>query len=656
MCGIIALQNLDGRPVDPALLQQLRDIMTHRGPDDAGLHIDGAVGLGHRRLSIVDLSSAGHQPMCNEDGTVWLVFNGEIYNYVELAADLERRGHRFRSHTDSEVIIHLYEEFGSECLKHLNGMFAFVIWDAKRRTLFGARDRIGIKPFFYHMRDGAQFLCASEAKAILEHPSIPRALDPEGFAGWFFAGKPEGGRTLFRGVQELQPGYALRLVDGRLTTWKYWDVTYRYNSTRTTEQTVAELADLLDDAVRIHCRSDAPLGCHLSGGIDSSTVVSLTARHRPPFKTFSIRFDGEQVYDETSYARVVAEHVGAEWLVATPTHEDFKRLVGSLIWHMDAPLMPSSAFAYHTVSALASRHVKVSMTGHGGDEVFAGYPAQFMTAFGSTAMFQEVHRAPQRVTPFNRLRLGLRRGGVTGLAARLFGRFRPPAPLTSDPIESLWIRLHCGPTAADDAFLHPDFVRSLGGYDPTPDFLAPLREAGTTETLDRCLYHDLRHYLPILLAAEDRVSMAVSLESRVPLLDYRIVEFLATVPPAQKVTGMLPKALLRLAAKRWVPQVVLDRRDKGPFAVPTHRWLTQDLAPFVRDILRSRRTLERGVFDPRVIRNGLLEQISPWTAVMIELWYRIVFDQDTDWLDRIGAAQYHASPAAIAQASTRPAA
>lgn len=658
MCGILALQHLDGRPVDPDALRRMRDAMTHRGPDDAGVYVDGPVGLGHRRLSIVDLTTAGHQPMCNEDGTVWLVFNGEIYNYVELAAELERRGHRFRSRTDSEVIIHLYEEYGDRCLDHLNGMFAFVVWDARRKCLFGARDRAGIKPLYYRL-DAARFICASEVKAILEDRGVPRAPDAAGLAGWLLSGAPTAGRTLFEGIRQLEPGYAFRLADGRLATWKYWDVEYRYDHTRAIDAVVDELAHLLDDAVRIHCRSDAPLGCHLSGGLDSSTVVALTARHRRPLKTFSIRFEGGDVYDETPFARAVAEHVGVERVVAMPTADDFVQLLPSLIWHMDAPLMPASAFSYHAVSALASRDVKVSMTGHGGDEIFAGYPAQFQAAFGSTTMFEGLGRLNYRTTPLNRLRMALRRHGLIGAAGRLLGRVGRSTRGGGDGLDELWVRSHCATPPANNSLLHPDLVRAIGSYDPVEEYLGPFRQAPTSEVLDRCLYHDLRHYLPILLHAEDRVSMAVSLESRVPLLDYRIIEFLATVPPAQKVTGMVPKALLRLAAQRWLPPAIVNRRDKAPFADPTNRWLSGELASFARDILRSRATLERGIFDPRVIRNGLLEGVSPWIALNIELWFRIFFDRDREWVDRIRTAQSRSgrndhSPAGVVQPATAP--
>ena len=653
MCGILALYNLDGAPVDSDLLRHLRDVMTHRGPDDAGLYTDGPLGLGHRRLSIVDLTPSGRQPMCNEDGSIWLVFNGEVYNYVELAVELERRGHRFRSHTDSEVIIHLYEELGPKCVDQLNGMFGFVIWDARTRTLFGARDRTGIKPLYYYS-DAARFVCASEVKAILEHPAVPRAPDPEGMAGWLFSGAPTGGRTLFAGIRQVEPGHAFRIVDGRFTTWKYWDVEYRYDHARTLDDAVEELAHLVDDAVRIHCRSDAPLGCHLSGGLDSSTVVALTARHRQAVQAFSIRFDEGGPYDESAYSRAVAEHVGTERFVATPTAADLIRLLPSLIWHMDAPLMPESAFSYHTVSALASEHVKVSMTGHGGDEIFAGYPAQFQAAYGSTTMFNGLGSLGYRTSALSRARMAVRRHGFLGMAGRLLRRALPATPQAADTLEQLWVRSHCASKLADDPLLHPELLRAIGSYDPVDEYLAPLRSAPTPEILDRCLYHDLRHYLPILLHAEDRVSMARSLESRVPLLDHRIIEFLATVPPAQKTAGMRPKALLRRAARRWLPAMVIDRTDKGPFAVPAQRWLSRELVPLTRQVLRSRATLERGVFDPRLLRNGLVEQVSPWVALNVELWYRIFFDRDREWLDRVGEARSHTVPARAADDAAQP--
>jgi asparagine synthase (glutamine-hydrolysing) len=634
MCGILAILNVDAEPVDAELLLRMRDEMYHRGPDDGGFLVDGPVGLGHRRLSIIDLSAAGHQPMCNEDGTVWLVFNGEIYNYVELGRELRARGHRFRSETDSEVILHLYEELGEACVERLNGMFAFAIWDTRRRVLFGARDRIGIKPLIY-AQSGRRFVCASEAKAILADPAFAREPDWEGLAGWLFCGAPLGGRTVFRGLNELQPGHAFRVVDGRLSTWRYWDLSFDYDRRRSDDVVVEAVADLIEDAVRIHNRSDAALGCHLSGGLDSSTVVALTSRFRKPLRTFSIRFDGGPFFDETTYARAVAAHVGASYLEATPTHADFEHLLPALIWHMDSPLMGVSAFSYYTVSRLAADHVKVSMTGHGGDEVFAGYPAQFQAAFGHTDMFDFATRPSLRPSLTRRLRLAVARYGLAGTALRALGVRREPARPSPGALEQQWIGSHCSEHPSQDPLLGPTLRDALGGYDPVDEYLQPLRDAPTPEVLDRCLYHDLRFYLPTLLHAEDRVSMAVSLESRVPLLDHRIVELMATVPPLQKVLDMEPKALLRRAARRWLPPVVAERRDKGPFPVPIGRWLSGELAPFVRGVLRAEPTASRGVYGRRALRSGLVEQGAAWTALNLELWFRIHIDRDAEWIERV---------------------
>ena len=635
MCGIVGVMNFDGAPVDGKLLVRMRDTMTHRGPDDAGHLLDTSVGLGHRRLSIIDLTPAGHQPMPNEDETVWLVFNGEIYNYIELRADLERRGHRFRSDTDSEVIIHQYEERGEECVEALNGMFGFLIWDARKQLLFGARDRLGIKPFYYYL-DRRRFIAASEIKAIIEDPSVPREVDRAALADYMFAGTTLGTKTPFAGISELPPGSAISVRrGGKVTTRKYWDVVFDYRQ-RTDEQVVDELASLLDDSVRIHCRSDAPLGCHLSGGLDSSSIVGLASRHRDPLQTFSIRFDEGGSWDETPYAKTVAHHVGAEYLETTVVPEDLSALLVSLIWHMDTPLLPGTGgFSYYTVSRLAAQHVKVSLTGHGGDEVFAGYPAQFAAAFGRTDMF-DLKREPVPTVPLaQRLRTAIARGGLLRRLRRAL-QVRGRGALS---LEDVWVRSHCGVSPPDNPLLHPDFRRSLGGYSPRDEYVAPLEAAATDAVLDRCLYHDLRSYLPGLLHQEDRVSMAVSLESRVPLLDHRVVDFMATVPPEQKVTGMVPKALLRRAASRWIPHAIADRRDKTPFAVPASIWFQSDLAPFVRDILSSETCVSRGIFDPRELRASTLNRATLWAILTIELWFRLFIDREPATCSQIPRAR-----------------
>jgi asparagine synthase (glutamine-hydrolysing) len=623
----------DGGPVDERLVRSMRDTMEHRGPDDAGILVAGPVGLAHRRLSIVDLTRAGHQPMRNEDGTLWLVFNGEIYNYVELAAELRQAGHEFSSHTDSETILHLYEEHGERCVERLNGMFAFAIWDSRRGSLFVARDRLGIKPLCYYI-DQRRFVCASEAKAILADGAVPRAADGRALADYMFAGFPLGDRTAFEGIRQLPAGHTMTVrQDGTTTLRKYWDVEFRYDRRRSDEDTIAEVAALLDDAVRIHCRSDAPLGCHLSGGLDSSTVTSLAARHYEPLKTFSIRFGEGGYYDETEYARAVAQHAGAEYLETVPDASDFAALLPMLLWHMEMPLPNAGGFSYYTVSSLAAEHVKVSLTGHGGDEVFAGYPAQFRAAFGSSEGFAPAGAAPApgpaHAWPV-RLRRVLRSEGLAGIAQRMGRRLnRQPRSL-----EEQWVALHCGPEPRENVLLAGAWRRGLGGYSPVADYLDMFRNAATDEVLDRCLYHDLRTYLPGLLHMEDRVSMAVSLESRVPLLDYRIVDLLATVPPEQKVRGRVPKRLLRESASPLLPPKVTNRADKRGFPVPLDEWFSSQLRGFTEEIMLDPRSLDRGVFDPGMLRRREWTASEAWTLVNVELWYRIFIDRDAKWLER----------------------
>jgi asparagine synthase (glutamine-hydrolysing) len=634
MCGIVAVLKFGDTRVDENVLTRMRDAMYHRGPDDAGLHLDGPVGLGHRRLSILDLSPAGHQPMCNEDGSLWLVFNGEIYNYVELAADLRRRGHRFRSQTDSEVILHLYEELGEHCVDELNGMFAFAIWDARQRLLFGARDRLGIKPFHYYL-DERQFVCASEIKAILEDPLVRRAPDHRGIADYLFAGAPLAGKTFYAGISELPPGHVILVRDGRATIRQFWDVRYDYRHHASAAALVDGLEALLDHSVKIQCRSDVPLGCHLSGGLDSSTVTSLAAHHLDRLKTFSIRFGEGSFYDETRYARMVADAVGADYVELTATQSELARLYPALLWHMDQPSAGGgdAGFSYYAAAYLAAQHVTVTLTGHGGDEIFAGYPAQFQAAFGNAGGFDLSTRPHTRPSALARLRRVHGVEGLPGLVRRLVRRLTDPAE--SGPGD-LWVRLHCGPEPRRNPFLHSRFLDALAGYTPREDYLRPFAAPDTPEVLDRCLYHDLRVYLPQLLHKEDRASMAVSIESRLPLLDHRIVELMATVPPEQKVPQRLPKALLRTLAARRLPAEVVERRDKVPFAVPMHEWARGALQPLIREVVYAPQCLERGIFNPDAIRHGHVRPEQLIALLNVELWFRIYIDRDASWNERAG--------------------
>lgn len=636
MCGIVAIFRFDGREVDERQLNSMRDQIAHRGPDDAGCYVSGTVGLGHRRLTIVDLTPAGHQPMSNEDGTIWIVFNGEVYNYVELRAELIARGHRFASHSDTETIVHLWEEEGERCVERLGGMFSFVLWDSRRKIFFGARDRIGIKPFHYYV-DRHQFVCASEVKALLAAPGVPRLPDHIGIADYLFSGFPLAERTFFSSIKHLAPGHSVTVNSEGVHVRKYWDVEYRYNRTRSAVAVEDELAELLDDSVRIHCRSDAELGCHLSGGLDSSTVTGLAARHRKKLKTFSIRFGEGGWFDETAYAKAQAAHAGTNYYEAVPNANDLGALLPGLLWHMEMALPNTGGFAYYTVSRLASEHVKVTLTGHGGDEVFAGYAAQFQTAFGVNPFpadgFPDVKsRASLYARTLQRARR-LGSLGVRGVAKALMNRISPQSRTS----EELWVALHCGQEHDRASLVSSRFVTSLNGYSSHDDYLASFRSAPTPELFDRCLYHDLRCYLPGLLYMEDRVSMSASVESRVPLLDHRIVEFMATVPPTQKVPGMQPKALLRGAARSAIPDVIRNRDDKRPFPVPFRLWIKDVLEPMAREVLLSPQSLDRGIFDPDRLRRWDIPRQEFWGALNVELWFQIFIDRNPRWMERVNA-------------------
>jgi asparagine synthase (glutamine-hydrolysing) len=570
--------------------------------------------------------------MSNEDGSVWLIFNGEIYNYVELAQGLRARGHRFRSQTDSEVIIHLFEEEGEDCVKQLNGMFAFVIWDRKSGQVFAARDRLGIKPLHYY-DSGEWFLCGSEIKALLAHPAVRAEPDYQGLADYLYAGYTLGTKTLFAGIRQLPPGHCLTLRDGKVHIREYWSPEYQYKWNRQPDQVVAELADLLDDAVRIHCRSDAPLGCHLSGGLDSSLVTALAARHRGQLETFSIRFADGQYFDESQHARNVSNQLRTDHREDLPGPEDLLAMWATLMWHQETLTPDAAGFTYYAASRLAARHVKVALTGHGGDEIFAGYPAQFQAAYGSTDMFDFTSRpsAPQLgwLTRFQRV---VRREGAGGVLRRIKKRLAPrPEPTLGD----VWVSLHCNPDPRTDPGLDHRFHSSLAGYSPRSEYLAPLENAPTDQRLDQLLYHDLRVYLPSLLMKEDRASMTLSFESRVPLLDYRVIEFLATVPPAQKVAGLVPKALLRAVARPLIPESVVDRRDKTPFASPELQWLQSGRLPMIGALLKEDRTLDRGIFVADDLRQGALEPYAQFLAFNIELWFRLFIDRDPQWLEAV---------------------
>jgi asparagine synthase (glutamine-hydrolysing) len=617
MCGIAGIVRWDHRPVTTVEIGQMCQAMRHRGPDDEGVYVHDGVGLGMRRLSILDLPG-GRQPIANEDESVHIVFNGEIYNYRELRRGLERSGHRFRTAGDTETIIHLYEEHGARCVELLRGMFAFAIWDARRRMLLLARDRLGIKPLYYLER-GNELIFASEVKPILSLPLVERRLNWSALNHLFAFMSTSPTSSIIDGVQKLEPARVAWSRNGSaLRIERYWDVEFTPNERLGEAELVEQLRHRLDDAVRAHEVSDVPVGAFLSGGIDSSIVVATMARHASRLvKTFSVGF-AEQTFNELGYARTVAQAIGTDHheLVVSP---DIASLVDELTWHLDEPFGDASAIPTYLVSRLAASEVKVVLTGDGGDELFAGYDKYVVEA---------------RERPFDRVPAPIR------FLAGAVGRALPGgAPgrrfLRHFALQGAHRYLDASTLfAADDRrrLFHPEAVARMVGCYPDAAWLDSLTR--DRDWISAVQYSDLNTYLPLdVLTKVDRMTMAHSLEARPPLLDHLLVEFAATVPSHWRLRRGTTKYLLKQAARGLLPDAVIDRPKQG-FAVPLNRWLRGPLAPMAREILTARACRERGIFSQPYVERLLRWQargrdlgLQIWTMLSLELWCRQFLDR-----------------------------
>jgi len=618
MCGIAGVVSRGGRTVLAEEIRAMCDVMTHRGPDGEGLYVAEGVGLGMRRLSIIDLET-GSQPIRNEDGSVWVVFNGEIYNFKALRRDLEARGHSFYTATDTETIVHLYEEYGARCVEHLRGMFAFALWDARRRQALLARDRLGIKPLYYAEVDG-RLLFASELKAILQSPEIQRRLDWNALARVFTFLTTPSAESIIAGVKKLEPGHLLLVpAGGEPRTQRYWEVAFEPDHGRSEADLVDRLRELLDESVRLHLVSDVPLGAFLSGGIDSSAVVAtMTRAAATPVKTFSIGFP-EADYDERPHARRVATAFGTDHheLVLEPAGLD---VIADLAWYLDEPFGDSSAIPTYMVSKLASEHVTVVLSGDGGDELFAGYDRYLVEA-----------RERRYGTPPALVRRAL------GLA----GRLMPDGTRGKNFVRHWALR---GPARYLDAstlfgrdaqarLFRPEAFEMLGRSDPWREEAECLARANGC-WLSALQYLDLKSYLPLdILTKVDRMSMAHSIEARVPLLDHKLVEFAATVPAELRLSGGTTKRLFKQAMRGILPDEIVGRPKHG-FAIPLARWFRGELAGFARDLLLSRESRARGVFDPAYVerlltlhQRGRPLDLQLWTLISFEQWCRTFLDR-----------------------------
>jgi asparagine synthase (glutamine-hydrolysing) len=622
MCGIAGRFNYDPRhAVDSTVLASMTEAVAHRGPDSAGYFHAPGIGLGHRRLSIIDLAT-GDQPLANEDGQVQVVFNGEIYNFAEVRAELIARGHRFRTSSDTEIIVHGYEEWGERCVERFRGMFAFALYDGRAHRLLLARDRLGVKPLFFAEVPGG-IVFGSEIKSLLRDAEVPTEWRPEAIDAYLTLLFVPAPHTVYAGINKLPAAHTLVVENGHIRIARYWDLEFPgTGDPRREDEYLEELDALLREAVSLRLISDVPLGAFLSGGIDSSTVVAYMKEKsatRPI--TIAVGFEN-QAFDETKHAETVARHLECEFhaLVASPHIES---LLPKLAWHFDEPFADSSAVPTYYVSQAARQLVTVALSGDGGDELWAGYTH---------------HRVEQME---HRVRGAL--GPARHLAAWI-GRALPLSVKGARSLRHLGVHpddayalKHVNGTFEADAksrLYSPDFARSIAGHDPLDALRAAYRSCRSANPLDRVLYADARVYMvDDVLTKVDRMSMAVSLEAREPLLDHKLLEFAARVPTSLKLKAGRSKYLLRRILERRVPRSIVERGKSG-FAAPIGDWLRGPLAGMASELLLDGRLRDRGLFDDAEVRriwdtHRTQRADHPhrlWQLVMLELWFRTFID------------------------------
>ncbi|HEY8559742.1 MAG TPA: asparagine synthase (glutamine-hydrolyzing) [Pyrinomonadaceae bacterium] len=625
MCGITGFITADknvptkGREI---LLDKMCRVITHRGPDEQGTLVRDRAALGMRRLSIIDLKG-GQQPIYSEDGNLAIVFNGEIYNFRELKTELEALGHRFKTHSDTETIVHAFEEYGPACLEKLRGMFAFAIWDFRRESLFIARDRVGKKPLFYSVTDGGDFIFGSELKTLLTHGALGRDIDYAALDAYLTFGYVPEEFCIFKAVSKLLPGHYLIFENGAVRTHKYWDFNLSEPAElKSEDEYVERLRELIRESVDVRLISEVPLGAFLSGGVDSSAIVGTMAQLLgQPVKTFSIGFN-EDTFNELKYARVAAEHFGTEHheFIVTP---DLIEVIDELVWHFDEPFADSSALPTYMVSKLAREFVTVVLTGDGGDELFAGY-----TRYVIDRQRSSMAKLPRF------LRRGMQAASAN-LPHGAFGR-NYLYNVALEPLERYVNSISQFTSLNRKSLYSKEFQANLNGElgEGEKLFLRLAESVSTGNEIDNLLYLDSKTYLPgDILTKVDRMSMATSLEARVPLLDHKLIEFVGGIPSHLKLKNLETKYIFRKAVRGMVPDAILDRPKQG-FGVPIGQWINEQLKARIESDLNDVRALERGYFDKSYVRLLLDEHRrnrrdhshSLWVLWMLELWHRQYVD------------------------------
>ena len=627
MCGIVGFINSNSRPVSREILARMNSCIVHRGPDEDGFYVNKNVGLAMRRLSIIDLKG-GQQPIFNRDQTKAIVFNGEIYNFQELREDLKKRGHQFYTHCDTEIIVHLYDEYGADCVDYLRGMFAFAIWDEREKSLFIARDRVGKKPLLYSHQPNGDLIFGSEFTALLAHPDISREVDTEAIHHYLSYLCVPAPLTAFRQIRKLAPGHWMRWKNGEVEIKRYWLPDFSKKIEISETEAVEETLRILRESTKMRMIAEVPLGAFLSGGVDSSTVVALMAEtSAQPVKTFSIGFE-EEDFSELKYAKIVADRIGAEHheFVVRPNALEILPL---LVEHYGEPYADSSAIATYYVARETRKHVTVALNGDGGDESFAGYERYFAMRLAEkyhkipavlrkTLIETAVNLLPTSETKRSRAR-DLKRFVKAASLPRVERYFRWVSAIDRQSKENLYTK---------------DFRNSVENYD-SADFLKTwFDKSNGGGIVDATMFTDQQTYLPNdLLVKVDIASMANSLEARSPFLDHKVIEFAATLPENIKLRGAETKYLLKKAASKVVPPEVLYRKKMG-FGVPLTHWFRGELKDFVRGVLLSEKSLKRGIIKPEMLEKYVSEHINAerdythqiWTLLMLELWFQRFID------------------------------
>jgi asparagine synthase (glutamine-hydrolysing) len=640
MCGIAGVINYyEKRAVSKRLVRNMVSVIEHRGPDDVGFHIKGNAGLGIRRLSVIDIKK-GHQPISNEDNSIWIVYNGEIYNYKELRQELVKKRHKFKTNSDTEVIIHLYEEFGRELVTRLNGMFAFALWDSKRQTLLLARDRAGIKPLFYYIgRDRLVF--GSEMKSLLQDPSVPRELNFQALHSYLSLLYVPAPLTIFEGIKKLPPAHTLEYIDGEVSIRAYWSIPYqgvdapetdshpKYLNAKTVKYYAFEIRERLKESVRRRLISDVPLGVFLSGGLDSSALVALMAEtSNTQVKTFSIGFRNAGYYDERQYARKIVN------IFNTKHHEDEVEpnaldMLPLLIKHFDEPFGDSSAIPTYYLAKLSRQHVTVCLSGTGGDELFAGYRRYLLED-----LLRRYQRSPKLVQWFVRKfseNLPVSRTSAIKEYFLLLKRFLACQETT--PMLRHINMMTCFNEDTKASLYADDFPKNLN--DASEAITRYYKRIEHFDDLTQTLWADFHTYLPDdLLVKEDRMTMAVSLEGRVPFLDHEFVEFVASIPSQFKTHKLTTKYIFKEAMRPHLPTDIIDRKKHG-FAVPIGEWFKNELKTYATEVFQDKKTVERGFFNTSYIlslldehQRGIQDYSSHlWALLIFELWCREYLDK-----------------------------